>query len=147
MFMASPLLAYRILSLEHPKNWLKGQALLSVFISLCMLITFAPQASKATGSISGPISISPISNYAMLPIPSSASGSLCRAKTNRNDASVKSVSAYDAIASASRYECFIPTILPFSNGANFEDVFRKDFRQACSLLDIPPPSAMVSSGI
>jgi hypothetical protein len=146
--MASPLLAHRILLLEHPKNWLKGQALLSVFISLCMLITFAPGASKATSSISGPISISPISHYdAMLPIPSSAGGSLYRAKTNKNDVSIKSVSAYDAIAPAWRYECFIPSLLPFSNCSSFEDVFRKDFRQACVLLDIPPPSAMVSSGI
>ena len=146
--MASPLLAHRILSLERPKNWLKGQALLSVFISLCMLITFAPGASKATGSISGPVSISPISHYdAMLPIPSSVGESLCRAKTNKNDASIKSVSAYGAIASAWRYECFIPTPLPFSNCSNFEDVFRIDFQQACLLLDIPPPSAIVSSGI
>jgi len=146
--MASPLLAYRILSLEHLKNWLKGQALLSVFLSLCMLITFAPGASKAISSISAPVSISPISyDYAMLPIPSSTGGSLCRAKTNKNDASIKSVLAYDAIASAWRYECFIPTFLSFSNCSNFEDVFREDFRQACLLLDIPPPSAMVSSAI
>jgi hypothetical protein len=147
--MASPLLAHRILSLEHPKSWLKGQALLSVFISLCILITFVPEPSNVTSSISGPISISTISHdYAMLPIPSRAGESLSRAKTNKNDTCIRSVSAQDVIAFVRRYECFIPSLLPFSNRVgNFHNVFRRDFRQACLLLDVPPPSDMVSSEI
>lgn len=136
------------LSLEHPKNWLKGQALLSILISLCLLVTFSPQASRAIGSISGPISISSLSQYVMLPIPSGVGGSLWRAKTSKNDASIKSVSAHEAGASAWRYECFIPIPPPFFNCvSDFEDVFREDFQQACSLLDIPPPSPIVSSRI
>lgn len=148
--MASLLLAQRTLLLEHPQNWLKGQALLSVFISLCMVIVFALGASKAIGSISGPILISPVSeSYAILPVDSRAVGSLYRAKANnKNDAGIKSVLAQNVVASSQTAKHFITSFLPFFNrGSSFHNVLRSNFRQICNLLDIPPPSVMVSSEI
>ena len=128
------------------KNWLNGQVLLSIFISLCISIIFVPELSKATSSISAPVSISPISDIcALLPISFAVGDNLRRAKPDRSETYGKRVSAQDELAHFGTYGYFIPSPHTVSDCiSRFDTILKRAFQQTCQLLDMPPPSKMAS---
>ena len=128
------------------KNRLKRQVLLSVIIGICILIVLVPEASSVTASISAPVSLSPHrDNQALLPMPFKASENLSRTKRYESNSAGKTVSLRDAVAyfwicrlfSLSHYAIF-------GYLSNFDTTLRGGLQQACQLLDIPPPSDIVS---
>jgi len=130
----------------YRKNSLKGLVLLSLFISLGISIIFVPELSKATTGIPAPISISRISgDYAVLPTPFTAGEKLCQVKPHKSDAYGKRVSTQNEVAFFGTYRYFISNLCGVSNyRSSFDSIFKENFQQACRLLDIPPPSDMIS---
>ncbi len=127
------------------KNWFKEQILLGVFVSLSMLTIFVPNQAKAAEGTPAPLSISAIPlNCALQPVLFKPSDCLHLVKPNKNDAHGKKLSAHP-VSSSPIHRYFISNLGRISSYLNnFDSVFGRDFRQACQLLDLPPPCAMVS---
>jgi len=127
-------------------NWLKGRALLAILVNTCVLAILVPTEVNAVRSILAPVSISATSHdFAPLNVPSTTTDRLFAPKPNRNDAYANSASAKHAVTSSLIYRYSIPDPCAFSDRAgDFDSIFRRAFQQACLLLDVPPPSEMVS---
>ena len=131
----------------YRKGGLAGRALARISVILCVLITsflLVPHLGLLTPSISTPVSISPFAhNYAILPVLLRAGENLGAAKT-RHDVFGKRALAPDTVAAWS-FPYFSVNFCGLAHYVtSFNSIFIKDFRQVCQLLDIPPPSGIIT---
>ena len=128
------------------RKGLKWQALPLVIVSVCALIILAPSGVKAIRSPAAPVSISTVSyDFALLPVPFKVNESLSNQSPARTHTLISSAPLKHAITSSTIHRYSISSLYVFSKHANdFNSVFRKAFQQACLLLDVPPPSGMIS---
>lgn len=128
------------------RNWLRGRALRAILIGTCLLAILVPTEINIVRSMLAPVSISAAScDFTRLAIPFTNIDRLFTPKPNRNDASANSASAKRAVTSLFISRYYIPDPCAFFDHAGASDsIFRKAFQQACLLLDVPPPSKMVS---
>lgn len=123
-------------------GWRNGRALLPVLIILAILAVFVPQLAQARSvPVRLTISINR-QNYAVLPTPLD---NLCRDKRNDSppQADRRTVSFDSAPVSFRAFPYFIPDRDAIPNYVNsFCNTFIRKFRQACQLLDLPPPSGL-----
>ena len=132
---------------SYRKGGSASRALTRISVILCVLITsflFAPSLGLFTRSVSTPVSISSIShNYAILPVLVRAGENLGAAKT-RHDVFGKRALAPDTVAAWS-FPYFSVNFCGLAHYVtSFNSIFIKDFRQVCQLLDIPPPSGIIT---
>lgn len=124
------------------KKWLKWQGLLGLLIGLCALILVLHGPNQSAPGISAPVSISPGNeNYALVPIPLRTQDSPRKARFGENDIypRMASLEAAPPTSWVERYLTLNPGAL-FEYLSDFVTIFRGESRQACQLLDIPPPS-------
>jgi hypothetical protein len=121
-------------------SWRNGRALLPVLIILAILAVLVPQLAEARSEpVRLTISINR-QNYAVLPTPLD---NLCRDKRNDSDTCRRTVSIDSAPVSFRAFPYFIPDRDAIPNYVNsFCNTFIRKFRQACQLLDLPPPSVL-----
>ena len=132
---------------SYRKGGSAGRALARISVILCVLLApflFVPYLGLFTPSISNRVSISPSSHsYAILPVLVRTGENLSAAKT-RNDVFGKRTLAPDATISWS-FRYLIANFCGLTHYvSSFNSIFIRDFRQACQLLDIPPPFDMVT---
>ncbi len=132
-------LSMRIIA--HLRKHIKGQALLSILICLFISIAVVPELSQSTNNESAPVSISAVPysiDYALLPVPLRIGENFHGVKANKNDAFGQRVSAPLAVLPASLH--YVPNPHSFVNFVgDFYNISTRDLRQACQLLDLPPP--------
>ena len=125
------------------RGWRNGRVLLRILIVLAILAVFVPQIAQAR-SVPVRLTVSiDRQNFALLPTPSPPPDTLCRPKRYDSDTYRRTVSINSAVMSFRTYPYFIPdrdTIPDYVNG--FSNIFIRKFRQACQLLDLPPPSVL-----
>jgi hypothetical protein len=128
------------------KNCLGKQGLLSIFISLCMLIIFVPELSKATTGVLSSILVCRISgDYALFPVPYAIGNDLWLTDHNRSDTVGKTALRCDKVAFFGTHRGIISKLSRVSNYlTGFVNIPKAGYRQACQLLDIPPPSDTAS---
>lgn len=134
----------------HTKSWRKGQILLRLLVSLFILTVFIPELSQASQSIPVRIAISPYcQNYAVLPLPFRADDNLSPAKRHDGDIYWRVVTGDGALASLGAYQCLTPQpdAAPNYDNRFLDSIVRRGFRQACQLLDLPPPCRNVSAAV
>ncbi len=128
------------------RHWLR-KALPSVLISLCILSLFfvlVPDLHNFDESISAPISIYPsIRNYAPAFASFTVGNSLYTTKRGEGYTHRRAVLMGDAVLPPP-YGHFIPNGLTRNYLNSSHTIFKGGFQQACQLLDIPPPSNLVS---
>ncbi len=126
------------------KNWLKGQLALAV-LSLCVLVVFVPELGEAASNVPAPVSIASSNlNYAVLPIPFRVESHLWAAKRGKSSLHW-TVSIDNSLLSPWTYGYFAPnpnTSTPYVSQVGF--IPHQRFQSICRLLDIPPPSLLVS---
>jgi len=128
-------------------NRLKRQVLPCILVIICILNIFALKANYITGSVSAGVSISiNDKSYALLPILSGIGGKLYRGKTTESDIPKGMALQEEPVAFF-----LLPWHFYSGHFANFSYVnspniiFKRGGQQTYLLLDIPPPSDMVST--
>lgn len=123
-----------------------GQALTRISLILCVVLTsflFVPHLGLFSSRQETPVSISPVPNsYAILPVLLRTGENLGAAKT-RNDVFGKRTPAPETANAWSLPLLSVNFCALIFCVCSFNSIFVKDFRQACQILDIPPPSSAV----
>ena len=125
------------------RNGLKGKALAAIIIGLCIALSFCPQTTEPAPSNSNSPGFSSSNNIAFLPAPIQVEGELCTLKSNENVACKRtpvasretSLPMYGTVSPAS---CDNGIYLLYFGGIN-----GADFKIACQLLNLPPPSTLL----
>ena len=123
---------------------LKGKASAAIIIGLCVIVSFCPQTTEPASKISSASpGFSSSNNNAFLPTPVQIDGELCTLKCNDNVV-CKRMPAPSKETLFLRYKLVSPTSC--GNGiylAYFSGTRGADFKIACQLLNLPPPSTLL----
>jgi len=105
------------------------------------IVIFVPELSTSTKGNSASTPTTPdCQDYALLPTPLSVIYTLQPAKRNETDIRRISEMAGDPLLFSQTGKYFISNGYAFFNyDSSFPNIFTKRFRQACQLLNIPPP--------
>ena len=126
------------------RKGLKGKASAAIIIGLCIIVSFCPQTTEpASKTNSASPEFSSSSNNAFLPAPIQIDGELCSLKCNDSVAGKRMPAAYKETLFL-RYKLVSPTSC--GNGiylAYFSGTRGADFKIACQLLNLPPPSTLL----
>jgi hypothetical protein len=124
---------------------LKGKAFAAIIIGLCIIVSFCPQIIEpAPRNSSTSPEFSSSNNIAFLPALIQMEGELCPLECNGNVASNKRTSATSRETSLMMYGLVSPTscdnciFLVYFSG-----IRGADFKMACQLLNLPPPSTLL----
>jgi hypothetical protein len=123
---------------------LKEKASAAIIIGLCIIMGFCPQTTEPASKISsGSPGFASSSNNAFLPTPVQIDGELCTLKCN-DTVACKRMPAASKETLFLRYRLVSPTSC--GNGiylAYFSGTRGADFKIACQLLNLPPPSTLL----
>jgi hypothetical protein len=136
--------------ITHRENWPKRRALLYASVSLCVLITLCalgPYPCESTEKhISSLLSISYYyQDYALVSVASTVRDDLQRANYARDNTDSKTISRGGAPVGSRTYSQFMANL--YWNNArlcSLAGVSETGLHRACELLDIPPPSNILS---
>jgi hypothetical protein len=126
------------------KDWGKGQWLLCVLLSLCLLIVNSPELSETASGVSVCVSVS--HNYQddfLLSIPLGIVDDLNLTKCDQSNRETSTTP--EKLGTSSIFRCFTPNFHPTRRYfSHLDNIYISKFQQACQLIDIPPPSHLVS---
>jgi len=129
--------------LLNGKNHLTGLALLGITACLCISVTFVPESTRTAEDISSEISLYRSSGDHFAVIPLTADDGIRRSKPDKSQGQTRKSSTYGeaALSSAQIFRCKPSSGLVLEKS---DSVSRRKSRQACQLLDKPPPSFVAS---
>ena len=126
------------------KNGLKGKAFAAIIIGLCIIVSFCLQTTEpGLRNSSASPEFSSSNTHAILAAPIQMEGEFCTLKCNDNVA-CKRMPAASKETLFLRYKLVSPTSC--GNGiylAYFSGTRGADFKIACQLLNLPPPSTLL----
>jgi hypothetical protein len=134
----------------HTGNWLKREALLYAFMSLCVLTTFyalSPYLGEfAEKHVSSPPSISPYcQNDAVVSVASTVRNNLRRVNYAKDNIYSKTVPIHGACIASQTYLQFgVNLYWNIARLCSLAGVSEIGLHRAYELLDIPPPSNTLS---